>query len=256
MQGQSLCVSVQNGQTSRKPNQITLYITRAHVRIFLLIFRTQRGPPLDEAGDLETHDSQFWLLQFVRKHRMSLLRRHLQAMRAEGTAVQSGGPLRNGFSFNLSLCGERFCCVRPGKVLQVRRPGSELMEPTEGRSASGALWMLGSLLSPVHGGVASALYGGLGTVVSAEARQPWINGAQHLMCRRVLWGLHGGTGLLPAELPRWLLSQPLQPNCSRFPSTVRLMSSLSHELLGPKHPGSWITVGWSGILSGVCFGGQ
>lgn len=79
------------------------------MRIFLLASRTQRGSPLDEAGKLETQGSRrlkFWLSQLVRKHRMSLLRQHLQAVRAEGrvpTAVPSGGPLRNHFLFILGL---------------------------------------------------------------------------------------------------------------------------------------------------------
>lgn len=102
-------LGIPNGWTYRKPNQITQYVSRGHVRIFLLASRTQRGSPLDEAGKLETHGSRrlkFWLSQLVRKRRMSLLRQHLQAVRAEGgipTAVPSGGRLRNHFLFILSL---------------------------------------------------------------------------------------------------------------------------------------------------------
>lgn len=46
--------------------------------------------------------------------------------------------------------GERFCCVRPGKVLPVGRPRSELTELTKRWLAAGALQPLGSLFSPFH----------------------------------------------------------------------------------------------------------
>ena len=105
-------------------------------------------------------------------------------------------------------------------------------------------------------------FGGAAALASVEAGAApgrWGPAPHPEQGRMALRGLQEGKCLKATlrgrSAPPAHFNKLLQAPSLRFPSSGEL-SSITHELLGPGHSCLWLTGGWSGILSVLCFRGQ